>query len=96
MQRFAHPLPFLGLLVLVFVGISRGLTGSEWTTIAIYALYLTPYIIVSYYPRYGFPLLAAKVFLMLWAFDWVLCPRHNNDPIPDVIPRCEYGKETMN
>jgi hypothetical protein len=96
MQRVAHPLPFLGLLVLVFVGVSRGLTGSEWTTIAIYALYLTPYIIVSYYPRYGFPLLAAKALLMLWAFDWALCPRYNNDPLPGVAPRCEYGKESRN
>jgi hypothetical protein len=72
MQRLGHPLPFLGLLVLIFVGVSRGLSAIEWTTIAIYALYLMPYIVVSYYPRYGFPLLAAKVLLILWAVDRVL------------------------
>ena len=73
MQRLAHPLPFLSLLVLVFVGAIRGLTGIEWTTIAVYLLYLIPYVVVSYYPRYGFPLLAAKVFLLIWAFDSVVC-----------------------
>ncbi len=73
MQRLAHPLPFLALLVLAFLGVSRGLTSIQWTTIAISVLYLMPYIVVSYYPRYGFPLLAAKVLLVIWAFDWALC-----------------------
>jgi hypothetical protein len=72
MLRWTHPLPFLGLLVLVGVGVNRGLTGIDWSTIAIYILYLMPYIVVSYYPRYGFPLLAVKVVLILRASAMVI------------------------
>jgi hypothetical protein len=71
-QRVAHPLPFVALLVLVVVGVRRGLSTIAWTTIAVYSLYLLPYVVVSYYPRYGFPLLAAKVLLLIWACDWIV------------------------
>ena len=79
MQRVAHPLPFLGLLTLVFVGVRRGLGGIATTTIAVYLLYLLPYVIVSYYPRYGFPLLAAKVLFLIWAIDWTICCLHRQE-----------------
>jgi hypothetical protein len=69
MQRLALPLPFLGLLVLLFAGFRPSLTGIEWSAIVIYVVYLTPFVLVSYYPRYGFSLLAIKVLLIIWTFD---------------------------
>ena len=37
-----------------------------------YALYLGPYIGVSYYERYAMPLLAVKCLLVIWAADRLL------------------------
>jgi hypothetical protein len=37
--------------------------------LGLYALYLLPYIVVSYYERYAMPLLGVKVLLVLWAVD---------------------------
>jgi hypothetical protein len=68
-QRLAHPWPFVGLVVLVLVGILESLPRVTWIVIAVYLLYLTPYIGASYYERYAFPLLAAKVLLVVWALD---------------------------
>jgi hypothetical protein len=72
-QRLTHPWPFLGLFLLVLVGIFDRLHLVTWTVMAIYLLYLAPYICTSYYGRYAFPLLAAKVLLVVWTFDWVCC-----------------------
>src|SRR5262249_47276882 len=60
-QRLTHPLPFLSLLGLVLIGVRDRPHPVVWTAIAIYLLYLTPYICTSYYGRYAFPLLAVKV-----------------------------------
>ena len=68
-QRLMHPWPFLALFLLVLVGIRNRLHPVMWTVIAIYWLYLAPYIVTSYYERYAFPLLAAKVLVVVWAFD---------------------------
>jgi hypothetical protein len=68
-QRLTHPLPFLGLLGLVVLGVRDPLHPAVWTAIAIYWLYLIPYICTSYYDRYAFPLLAVKVLFVVWAFD---------------------------
>jgi hypothetical protein len=68
-QRLTHPLPFLSLFGLVLIGVRARLPGVVWTAIAIYLLYLTPYICTSYYGRYAFPLLAPKVLLIVWACD---------------------------
>src|SRR5262245_3044085 len=48
-QRLAHPWPFLALFLLVLVGIRNRLHPVTWTVIAIYWLYLVPYIVTSYY-----------------------------------------------
>jgi hypothetical protein len=69
LQRLWHPLPFLGCLVLIASGSGRRRFGMDWTTIAIYALYLMPYVLVSYYPRYALPLFGAKTLLVTWALD---------------------------
>ena len=68
-QRLAHPWPFVGLVLLVLVEARERLQPTTWSAIAVYLLYLTPYICCSYYERYAFPLLAAKVLLMVWALD---------------------------
>jgi hypothetical protein len=68
-QRVAHPWPFLALFFLVLVGIPERLHPATWLVIALYVLYLAPYVCTSYYERYAFPLLAAKVLLVVWALD---------------------------
>jgi hypothetical protein len=68
-HRLIHPLPFLALLGLVLASALNRLQTVQWTVIALYLLYLAPYIVASYYSRYAFPLLAAKVLLVAWAMD---------------------------
>jgi hypothetical protein len=69
LRRLAHPLPFLALTLLLFTAASTSLSREQWAVIGVYALYLLPYIVASYYERYTVPLLAVKVLLVLWAFD---------------------------
>jgi hypothetical protein len=69
--RLTHPLPFLAWLVLVYSACWRRLHPAQWLVLAVYFLYLLPYIAVSYYDRYGIPLLGAKVLLVVWAADWL-------------------------
>jgi hypothetical protein len=72
LYRLTHPLPFLALLVLVVTGVREPLHPAQWAVIGVYLLYLLPYIAVSYYPRYGVPLVGVKVLLVLWAAERVL------------------------
>ena len=65
-SRLTHPLPFLGLLVLVLTATRRPLDRSQWAVIGVYALYLLPYVGVSYYERYVVPLLGVNVLLVTW------------------------------
>lgn len=69
-----HPLPFLAAVVLVFRGIARQLTWSRWALVGTYLLCLLPYIVISYYDRYGMPLLGVKVLLILAAVDEIVGP----------------------
>jgi hypothetical protein len=68
-HRLTHPLPFHSLFCLVLIGILDRLPPVMWTAIAIYCLYLTPYICMSYYARYAFPLLGVKTLLVVWVLD---------------------------
>ncbi len=65
--RLSHPLPFLGLLVLLATAVRIPLHRVEWAAIGVYVLYLLPYVAASYYDRYGMPLLGVKALLVLWA-----------------------------
>ncbi len=69
---FAHPLPFLaacGLLLLApFVRLPR----TYWVTVALLAVYLAPYVLVSYYERYEFPLWGLKTLAVVWLLDVLL------------------------
>jgi hypothetical protein len=71
-NRVIHPLPFLGMVVLLFTAIVQRLHPAQWLVIGVYALYLSPYIGASYYERYALPLLGAKVLLVIWAADRLL------------------------
>jgi hypothetical protein len=69
--RLTQPLPFISLVGLVLIGVRERLQPVVWTAIAIYWLYLMPYVFTSYYGRYAFPLLPLKVLLIVWALDWL-------------------------
>jgi hypothetical protein len=71
-SRLTHPLPFLGLLVLLLTGIGRPLGRAQWAVIGVYLFYLLPYAAISYYERYALPLLGAKVLLVVWGADRLL------------------------
>jgi hypothetical protein len=67
-----HPLPFLAVLALAATAQWRRLDRSQVVVIAVYFLYLLPYIGASYMERYVIPLLGIKVLLVLWAVDRLL------------------------
>jgi hypothetical protein len=71
-SRLTHPLPFAGLLVLLFTSVWRPLHPWQWIVIGAYLCYLMPYAAISYYERYGLPLLGAKVLLVIWGADRAL------------------------
>lgn len=67
-----YPLPFLGWLWLLVAYLRFGLTRVEKIVFWIYPLYFLPYIVVSYYNRYEFPLLTVKWILIIWFGDRVV------------------------
>lgn len=70
-QAFFHALPFLGILALALL--RRGDHAPYvQTALAMYVLYLTPYILVSYYMRYSIPLTQIKILFIFWAIDRVV------------------------
>ncbi|MBN9518092.1 hypothetical protein J0H58_06180 [bacterium] len=62
-----HPLPALAAVLLLVW--PRRLHRYERAALLVYAAWLLPYVLVSYYPRYGFPLVGVKVFLCLAALS---------------------------
>ncbi len=62
-----YPMPFIAILVLVIWG--RPLQPIQFWSIVVYMTYLSPYILCSYYPRYGFPLLIVKMLLCYWLIN---------------------------
>jgi hypothetical protein len=68
--RGAYPLPFLMLLVLLAL---RRRTPPVLTGLAIfYALYLLPYVVMAFYPRYFLPLTPILVAFVFFAIDRVV------------------------
>lgn len=72
-RRVVHLLPLLSLLLLFATSWRRPLHAVHWLVITLYAVYLAPFVAVSYYDRYALPLLAAKVLLIIWGTDRGLC-----------------------
>jgi hypothetical protein len=64
-----HPLPFLGWLMLLYLYLRFGLSPLEKVVFWFYLVYLAPYVIVSYYSRYEYPILGVKWMLMIWLGD---------------------------
>ena len=59
------------MAVIGMVLFGRPLDPLKRYTVIVYSSYLLPYVVCSYYPRYGFPLLAVKVLLIYWTVRWV-------------------------
>jgi hypothetical protein len=88
MCQLAYPLPFLGLLVLLFPAGRSRLDPAQWIVMGTYVLYLLPYAAVSYYDRYAFPLLGVKTLLVVWGVGRLLAlllPRRRASAEPVVV-----------
>jgi hypothetical protein len=90
LSRLTHPVPFLGLLVLLVTAVRVRLHRIQWIAIGLYLLYLLPYVGVSYYERYAVPLVGVKVLLVLWAADRLqpFWPASENDRQPFTASGC--------
>lgn len=67
-QAFFHALPFLGILALLLL--RRGKNNPYVrSALVMYVIYLTPYILISYYMRYSIPLTQIKILFIFWAID---------------------------
>jgi hypothetical protein len=69
LHRLAYALPFVSLLILLASATRMRLHTIEWLVIGVYGTYLIPYIGISYYERYAFPLLVVKVLLVTWGLE---------------------------
>jgi hypothetical protein len=78
--RWTHPLPFVGLVILMLSSFWKPLHPAQWSVMGIYVLYLLPYAAVSYYDRYGLPLIGVKVLLVIWGIDRLLFWRRKQAP----------------
>jgi hypothetical protein len=67
LPQLCQPLPLLAAVVLLIS--PRRLHRYEAAALYIFVIWLLPYVIVSYYDRYGFPLLPVRVFLCAAAID---------------------------
>jgi hypothetical protein len=64
--QVVYPLPFLGLILLLATAWWRPLVAAQWIVIGVYLAYLLPYVLISYYDRYKFPLIGAEAALLVW------------------------------
>jgi hypothetical protein len=71
LARVVHPFPFLALLVLLFFAFRKPLNKVEMIAVGIYVLYFVPYALISYYDRYGLPMLGVKTLLVVLAVNRV-------------------------
>jgi hypothetical protein len=71
-SRLTHALPFLAALVLLGTAPWCGLRREQQVALILYGAYLAPYVLVSYYARYAFPLLVVQTLLVIWAMDRIL------------------------
>ena len=76
LPQLCQPLPLLAAVVLLIS--PRRLHRYEAAALCVFVVWLLPYVIVSYYDRYGFPLLPVRVFLCAAAIDRI--PRRVQKP----------------
>jgi hypothetical protein len=69
-RSMIYPLPFIGLALLLMM---RGWARNRVVVIAlvVYVTYLTPYVLVAYYRRYGLPVVGLQVMFEIWGLDAV-------------------------
>jgi hypothetical protein len=70
--RLIYPLPFVCLVGLAATALWRPLRREQWVVVGVYLAYLMPYVVVSYYERYKFPVMGIEVMLVLWGIDRIL------------------------
>jgi hypothetical protein len=67
-----YPLPFIGWICMFAIYLRYGLTRVEKVIFWLYPIYLMPYVLVSYYNRYEFPILMVKWVLIIWLGDRIM------------------------
>lgn len=65
--RMMAVVPFIGLLGVCLFGVSKTDTWIK-PAICCYVFYLLPYVLVSYYERYGVPATLPKILFVFWFF----------------------------
>jgi hypothetical protein len=73
LNRLIYPLPFLCLLLVLATTPWRPLAPAHGIVMGVYLGYLLPYVVVSYYERYKFPLIGTEAALVVWGIDRVWC-----------------------
>jgi len=68
-SKVVHTLPTIACLVLIAGAYWRPLNRVQIGVLLAYLVCLAPYVIVSYYDRYTYPLLGLKVLLVVWAIE---------------------------
>lgn len=68
----SQPLPAFAALALLLVAPARRLQPACWGVLGLLAAYLLPYVVVSYYDRYEFPLWGLKVLAVAFWLDILL------------------------
>jgi hypothetical protein len=65
LHHLVQPLPFASLIVILAT--ARRLTTAHWTLLEIYGAFMIPYVLISYYERYTYPLIVVEVPMMACA-----------------------------
>ncbi|WP_157368935.1 hypothetical protein [Zavarzinella formosa] len=66
-----HPLPIFAAISLLLMAPLVRHPSAVWAGLGLLVVYLLPYVVVSYYDRYEFPLWGLKVLLLAWWLDTV-------------------------
>lgn len=66
-----HPLPFYGLMAMIFLGQWRS-DRRKVVAVISYVTYLFPYMMVAYYERYSVPLIGLQAMFCCWGWEAIL------------------------
>jgi hypothetical protein len=72
LNKALHPLPLVAIAILAVSALARRLHPAQWIVMAVFLLYLLPSVVISYFERYGIPLIGVKALLLVWVIDGVL------------------------
>ena len=64
--RLVYPLPFVCIIGLAVTALWRPLCREQWIVIGVYLAYVMPYVVISYYERYKFPVMGMEAILLVW------------------------------